>query len=1504
MGLNFRCINKISKILKYLTAIILIIIITAPLVLQIPFVQTVAVKIIINSFSGYTDADISVEKVYLRPFNTLLIKNLTIKDKHPFCTDSVKSDKADTVLHVPFFGIVLNNLLFDKSINIGRINLKNTYAKICIEPSGHGKTTNFQRIFKIKSSGSSSPKVKIAAITGENMTVKLKNATANRSHQKKGVIDINDVELRKLNLHAEKIKIDDNFISVTLKHLSLEERSGYKVENLEGGLVFGKEEAVLSNFLFSDRFTKINIPQISLQFDKNQEVKNILSGSKIACEIAESYFCTASLGYFFPKLKDKKAELGIRGRIEGGNDELNFSGIKIFTADKSIEGNAECTIFNIKDKNNLMFNASINNLLITTGGVENMAKEFIKSGLDISKYAKDQTILINGYYFGKLNNFEADQNIRVGNGNISSFLNIEHLADPKQPINLTGSLQTENVDLGKLTGTNKIKDFSIYTKFHATLASNPEINIDTLFISKFSALGYEYSNFAATGTYKNNTFNGKVACNDPNLNFLFKGIVSFNNNRRQNSVYNFSAKLRHADLHALNLYHSPAKISFDIGSNFERDYNSGMVTGDILIDNLRIEDKKGKRDIGNIKLNSFADEKINTIKLTSSIAEASYSGSKFIDVFVKDFLDLTLNKELYAISNKHVKDWSGNKYNLSLKLKKPDEIVSFLVPGIYISDNTSFKMSISEKGEMDSQFHSDIIGYNDKYIKDANLFFHNKEGFVTFDFQVLEFKSTPLTLMRNRFVMYANQNHLGISYSYDNNTELINQGEFFITNDFYRNDKNILHFNTEIIQSDMFLNSKEWIISPSKVNFSQDGIEIDDLSITSEGQKLNIHGGISRYKKDSLSIKIDRFNLDNVNKFTLIPVNLQGILSGTADIVSPTDKLGILLDLQSKSTHLGGRNFGDLFISSKWNENIEGFDIACSNLLNDKNNLNVTASFIPKGEKIDAEVRLDDFDLSYISPFVKSVFNTIKGKINGTVGITGNLKKPSIISKKLDVDGNMTLAFTNVNYDVKGPVSMSPSGLVFENVMLQDRFGEKGAISGGIMWDNFKKIKMDTHISMKNMEALNTKSSDNPHFYGNVFGTGKIDITGEINKMTISIDAATVKDGKFFIPLSNGGSLKKSNLLKFKKDSSVTANFERFMTKQKETKNGNSDLSVQIKLDVTPSTQAIIDIDKELGNLLAGNGRGHIDLDIRPGKDIFGIRGSYNLTGGEIHYNAFGLATKNFSLKEGSNIKFSGNVMESELNINAIYKAKANIGTLIGDTTVTRKRNVDCGINMSGKLKNPKISFSINIPDLDPTVKAKVESALSTDDKIQKQFVALLLTGSFMPNEQSGIVNNTSILYSNVTEFMSNQLNYILRKFDIPVDFGIDYQHGNNGKNALDVNVSTELFNNRVIVNGTIGNRKYTNKTGTSEFVGDLDIEIKLNKSGNLRLNLFSHSADQFSAYLDNSQRSGIGISIQNEFNTIKEFIVNLFTGKKKREEKQSMSLAIPEKKTKIEVKE
>ena len=61
-----------------------------------------------------------------------------------------------------------------------------------------------------------------------------------------------------------------------------------------------------------------------------------------------------------------------------------------------------------------------------------------------------------------------------------------------------------------------------------------------------------------------------------------------------------------------------------------------------------------------------------------------------------------------------------------------------------------------------------------------------------------------------------------------------------------------------------------------------------------------------------------------------------------------------------------------------------------------------------------------------------------------------------------------------------------------------------------------------------------------------------------------------------------------------------------------------------------------------------------------------------------------------------------------------------------------------------------------------------------------------------------------------------------------------------------------------------------------NEMVGDFDMGIKLDRSGSLKLKMFSHSSDDYTSFLDNSQRNGVGLSYQKEYDNLADYLRSL----------------------------
>ncbi len=223
------------------------------------------------------------------------------------------------------------------------------------------------------------------------------------------------------------------------------------------------------------------------------------------------------------------------------------------------------------------------------------------------------------------------------------------------------------------------------------------------------------------------------------------------------------------------------------------------------------------------------------------------------------------------------------------------------------------------------------------------------------------------------------------------------------------------------------------------------------------------------------------------------------------------------------------------------------------------------------------------------------------------------------------------------------------------------------------------------------------------------------------------------------------------------------------------------------------------------------------------------------------------------------------------------------------EDTKLRQTLVLCKTHISGQLEDPKLSFEIDFPNLQSTTKESVKATLQTTD-LTKQVLSLLVFNSFTTPEynfSSMGGNNNDALSVTTSELLSSQISNLLSQLSKNVNIGFIYRQGDElTKEELGLAVSTELLKNRVVISGNLGFSSQDENKRFNDFVGDVDIDIKLNKKGNFRLRGFSHAQDNLYYYENKRNTQGVGFIYNEEFDTFKELLEyykeKLGLGKKK----------------------
>jgi hypothetical protein len=468
----------------------------------------------------------------------------------------------------------------------------------------------------------------------------------------------------------------------------------------------------------------------------------------------------------------------------------------------------------------------------------------------------------------------------------------------------------------------------------------------------------------------------------------------------------------------------------------------------------------------------------------------------------------------------------------------------------------------------------------------------------------------------------------------------------------------------------------------------------------------------------------------------------------------------------------------------------------------------------------------------------------------------------------------MTIDFMQTRYTINDHIDIINSDFVFKNFKILDSHNRIAQVNGKINTEYFNNFSINLSLNPENFQCLNTKEKDNELFYGTVYASGLVNITGPIDDLIMNIAIRTEPKTALFLPLPSGGDVAENNFITFASSNPDEIFIEeKIVTPQEQ----SSNMQLNFDLQITPEAEVQIIIDKKLGDIIKASGSGNLKMEINPYTEDFRMYGDYLIEKGDYLFTLQGVINKKFKIEEGSSISWNGDPLDATMNIKAVYKVKTGLDQLLmlSDERYKAKVPVDCQILLTQKLMSPGIKFNIEVITSDNETKALVNSALSTEESINKNFLSLLVINSFVPTyDDENSPGLSSGLSNTVSEMLSNQLSNWLSQWSKTFDIGLNYRPGSTtndlSSNQVELALSTQLFNDRVSINGNVDMGA---KTTSSAIAGDFNMDVKLNKSGKLRFKAFARSNDELIKTEENLYTTGAGILYREEFNNFYDLL-------------------------------
>jgi len=141
-------------------------------------------------------------------------------------------------------------------------------------------------------------------------------------------------------------------------------------------------------------------------------------------------------------------------------------------------------------------------------------------------------------------------------------------------------------------------------------------------------------------------------------------------------------------------------------------------------------------------------------------------------------------------------------------------------------------------------------------------------------------------------------------------------------------------------------------------------------------------------------------------------------------------------------------------------------------------------------------------------------------------------------------------------------------------------------------------------------------------------------------------------------------------------------------------------------------------------------------------------------------------------------------------------------------------------------------------------------------------------------NTQAQAGNNVNAVVGATLSSLSNQLNNMiyqaLGSSFLTFDFNYRYDDlVSQGLGEWQLAMSSQLLDNRLVINGNIGSREDLVSNNT-QFIGDFDLEYKFSQSGRWRLKMFNRSNDN--RYFKSAMTTqGVGLGYRESFNNLLE---------------------------------
>ena len=1223
-----------------------------------------------------------------------------------------------------------------------------------------------------------------------------------------------------ISAHAILKTLTDDSININLKRLSFNEQSGLNVKRLALQLAAGRHNANLHSFLLQLPNSAICVDSITATYHPEQFWKSlVLKGT-----VNNTHVAPADLKCLLPEVKDYQQTIALTSSFSFDDYTLRVHKLQA-ASDNGDIGFAANGRIRKPEHEPTDWHCNVDHINIANNVIDFVSKNIVPLPDLVLRLGYIQ---VNGTFDGDSEGtLHTKADVKTGIGSVNAWLR-----SGKDKL-FSGSVKSDGFDIGKLTDNDKL----------GLMAANFNVNgtVDKQIIAKGRIDMLQYDDYA----YKNIEING---------NYTTDQLIGW------------------AEI-------TDPKLSAQLAVNLQGKSINDAV-GIVSLHRLHLPEKDYY--LNYLQLESGFEDGRHFLTLNSDFAHADLTG-EFDYTTLPQSLINAIGSVLPALPGlPPIKETTSNNFTFKMMLGKTDWLQKLLDVNLSIKRPVSLSTTVNDNtSQIMVDLKAQSFSYNGTGYRDCNIHIFSPND-------ILFFKADLTTQPNNEdshdFSLSGNaaNNALDFSLTWDNNSQQKPvKGVLNAVGLLYRNLDDQPEAHLRVLPSAIVIDKSVWQMEPSDVLYSTDRLLVDHFIVHNDDQYIRINGTGSKQKTDSLFV--DLRNVEVAEILELIDfdaVSFSGKASGRATLTSVFDDPDAAANLRVAQFKFEEGRMGNLHALVDWNKEKKQIDINATANDGPEAVTYINGYVSPENNYIDLSISAHGTYLDFMHTYTKSFISDITGHANGSIRLAGPLSAINLTGG-LIVDAEATITPLNTTYQLRqDTITLVYNEIALNNQTVYDKYGNTAYLSGAIYHEDLKNLSLDLHVTTDKFLAYDFQDFGDQSFYGTVFASGDVDIRMKENDVNIDCEVTPLENSVFVYNAANPDAINSQEFITWVTHP-TSSDGHASPTLQTDQTDQTSNIYMNFLINATPDATMRLLMDARTNDYISLNGNGIIQASYY-NKGAFQMFGTYTITSGTYDITIQNIINKKFQFQPDGTITFGGDPYSAALNLQALYTVNGvslsdlNIGNSFSSNTV----RVNCLMNIGGQPSSPRVTFDLDLPNVNADEKQMVRSLLSSQQEMNQQVLYLLGIGRFYSQGQNNAgqqeqQNQTALaMQSFLSGTLSTQLNNVINQF-VKTDnwnFGANISTGTEGWNNAEYEgiVNGRMLNNRLLINGQFGYRDNATHANPS-FIGDFDVRYLLTPNGNFALKVYNQTNDRyFTRSSLNTQ--GIGIIMKKEFNSLSDF--------------------------------